>query len=218
MIDDPTEADDVAAAYDLWAATYDLDRNITRDLDARVVRQAQLAIADRDVLELGCGTGKNTIWLAKDAKSVTALDFSFAMIARAREHVRSAHVRFVEHDVRIAWPVSDSSVDVVVSNLVLEHVENLVPIYAEVARVLKRPGQFFLCELHPERQHHGGRAEFVHPATGIAVSVPAYVHTVAEIVNSGLAVGLTVRHIGEHTEPGVPVDASPRLLSVLFEK
>jgi ubiquinone/menaquinone biosynthesis C-methylase UbiE len=212
------EKDNVAAAYDLWAATYDLDRNITRDLDAHVVRHAQLAIADRAVLEVGCGTGKNTLWLAQQAKSVIALDFSSAMIAHARARVREAHVRFVEHDVRLEWPVPDASVDVVVSNLVLEHVENLAPVYHEAARVLERPGQFFLCELHPERQRLGGRAEFVDRATGAAVRVSAYLHTVAEFVNTGIAAGFAVQHVGEHTESGAAAGAPPRLFSVLFGK
>jgi hypothetical protein len=55
---------DVAGAYDQWARQYDNDHNTTRDLDARVLRDAPLRLDDRAVIELGCGTGKNTAWLA----------------------------------------------------------------------------------------------------------------------------------------------------------
>jgi malonyl-CoA O-methyltransferase len=215
-------ASPVAAAYDRWAASYDDDRNATRDLDARVVREAPLELAGRDVVELGCGTGKNTVWLAEGARSLVALDFSDGMLARARERLdgtaHAAALRFVRHDVRERWPVADAGADVVVGNLVLEHVETLAPVYSEAARVLRPGGQLLLCELHPERQRRGGQAHFTEPATGATVHVPAHRHTVGEYVNEGIAAGLVLRQLGEWIEDGAPDDAPPRLLSVLFER
>lgn len=208
---------DVAGAYDRWAASYDADDNATRDLDAEVVRRAPLVLAGRDVLELGCGTGKNTAWLAERARSVVGLDFSAGMLAMARQRVDGAHVRFVRHDVREPWPVPAGAVHVVVGNLVLEHVRELAPVYAEAARVLRPGGQLLLCELHPERQRRGGQAHFTDPATGMTVHVAAHLHTVAEYVNAGIAAGLVLRHLGEWLEAGAPADAPPRLLSLLFE-
>ena len=215
-----TDSHDVARAYDRWAASYDGDRNATRDLDAEVVRRAPIGVDGRDVLELGCGTGKNTAWLAERARSVVALDFSPGMLARARERVGGAghRVRFVQHDVREPWPVPDESADAVVGNLVLEHVEELAPVYREAARVLRAGGRLLLCELHPERQRRGGQAHFTDPDTGDTVHVPAHRHTVSEYVNGGIAAGLTLRHLGEWLEPTAPPDAPPRLLSVLFER
>src|SRR5215208_515535 len=46
-----TDPADVARAYDRWAASYDADRNATRDLDAEVLRRAPLGVDGRDVLE-----------------------------------------------------------------------------------------------------------------------------------------------------------------------
>jgi malonyl-CoA O-methyltransferase len=208
----------VSGAYDRWAAHYDDAPNATRDLDALVLRRSALPLAGRDVLELGCGTGKNTAWLAEHARSVTALDFSAGMLDAARARVRQPSVRFVRHDVRAPWPVAAGAVDVVVGNLVLEHVRDLAPVYAEAARVLRPGGQLLLCELHPERQRRGGQAHFTEPATGDTVHVPAYRHTVGEYVNEGIAAGLVLRQLGEWIEDGAPDDAPPRLLSVLFER
>ncbi len=214
----PGALPEVARAYDRWAVSYDAERNATRDLDAAVMRRAPLAIAGRDVLELGCGTGKNTAWLAERARAVVALDFSAGMLARARDRVAAAHVWFIRHDVREPWPVPDAAVDVVVGNLILEHVEDLAPVYREAGRVLRPGGQLFLCELHPYRQWLGGQARFTDAATGETVRVTAHVHTVEEYVNSGLASGLALRHLGEWLETGAPPDAPPRLLSILFEQ
>jgi malonyl-CoA O-methyltransferase len=215
-----TVAHEVAGAYDRWAASYDADRNATRDLDAEVLRASPLlvAVAGREVLELGCGTGKNTAWLAERAASVTALDFSEGMLARARTRVAAPHVRFVRHDVREPWPLPDARVDVVVGNLVLEHVEALGPVFAEAARVLRPGGRLFLCELHPYRQWRGGQARFTDAATGESVRVAAHVHAVSDYVNGGLAAGFALRALGEWLEAGAPEDAPPRLLSVLFER
>ena len=212
----------VAEAYDRWSASYDADRNATRDLDAAVLRRIPLDLDGRDVVELGCGTGKNTVWLAERARTVVGLDFSDGMLTRARERLaaqeHAASVRFVRHDVRDPWPATLASVDVVVGNLVLEHVEALAPVYAEAARVLRPGGQLLLCELHPERQRRGGQAHFTDAASGDTVHVPAHRHTVSEYVNDGLAAGLTLRHLGEWLEDGAPDDAPPRLLSVLFTR
>ena len=209
---------DVALAYDRWSRRYDDDHNATRDLDARVVRQSPLHLGGARVLELGCGTGKNSEWLAAQARELVALDFSPGMLDVARRRVRAAHVRFVERDSTHAWPVEGGTMDVVVGNLVLEHVRELGPIYAEAARVLRPGGELFLCELHPYRQLRGGQAHFEDDATNEIVPVTAFRHSVSEYVNGGLAAGFRLRALGEHVEESAPSEAAPRLLSVLFER
>ncbi len=207
----------VASAYDRWSHSYDGDRNLTRDLDALVLQRAALPLAGAAVLELGCGTGKNTRWLASHAASVHALDFSEGMLARARAALPDENVQFSAQDIRAAWPAPDASIDVVVVNLVLEHVEDLTPIFASAARVLRAGGTFYLCELHPYRQLRGGQAHFT-DAAGDTVHVPAFVHSVSEYVNGGLRAGFTLMHLGEWVEDGAAPDALPRLLSVRFAK
>ena len=112
------DSSDIAASYDAWAATYDVDANPTRDLDAAVLRAAALTVAGCDVLEIGCGTGKNTAWLAERAKTVTALDVSTRMLEQARTRLQRPDVLFIEHDIRAEWPIGGSSIDLVVGNLV----------------------------------------------------------------------------------------------------
>jgi ubiquinone/menaquinone biosynthesis C-methylase UbiE len=209
---------DVAQAYDRWSRRYDDDHNATRDLDARVVRQSPLHVAGARVLELGCGTGKNSEWLVAQSRTLVALDFSPGMLDVARRRVRSERARFVEHDITRRWPVEPSSVDLVVGNLVLEHVRDLGPIYVEAARVLRPGGELFFCELHPYRQLRGGQAHFEDEDTNEIVPVTAFRHSVSEYVNGGLAAGFTLRALGEHVEEGASADAAPRLLSVLFER
>jgi malonyl-CoA O-methyltransferase len=105
-----------------------------------------------------------------------------------------------------------------VGNLVLEHVAALAPVFAESARVLRRGGELFLCELHPFRQWRGGQAHFADAATGETVHVAAHVHSMSEYVNGGLEAGLTLRHVGEWLENEAAEGAPPRLLSIRFTR
>lgn len=207
---------DIAAAYDRWAVRYDEDRNKTRDMAASVLRQADLALAGRAVVEIGCGTGFNTEWLAEGSSSVTALDFSEGMLRRARARVGSPRVRLVRHDIRDPWPIATNSADVIVAMLVFEHVEHLLPAFAEAFRCLRPGGDFFLCELHPARQLHGSRAEFVNPATGQLEQVTAFVHSVSAYVEAGFASGFSMQRMDEWRDTSSQHAELPRLFSALF--
>lgn len=216
---DPTEsrpADagaEIARAYDRWSRTYDTDSNTTRDLDAEVLRRSSLAIDGRDVLELGCGTGKNTGWIAERARRVIGMDFSPGMLEVARARVPLDRVTLVQHDVRERWPVDDASVDLVIGNLILEHLSSVAPIFAEAARVLRPSGLMYSCELHPYRQLRGGQAHFTDEWSGEVVFAPAFQHTIAEYVNAAVAAGLKIQRLDEWTETTAP-PAIPRLLSL----
>lgn len=212
-----SDTDDVAAAYDRWAEDYDSDVNATRDLDATVLRQQDLGLTGADVIEVGCGSGKNTVFLAAHARSVLALDFSEGMLRKARERVADGHVRFVRHDVRQPWPAPDASCDVVVANLVLEHVERLAPFFAESARVLRPGGRLFTCELHPFRQLRGGQAQFVRRDTGEVQRVAAYQHDVSHYINAGLAAGLQLVRVDDWRDRHAPHEP-PRLFSTWWRR
>ena len=213
-----SDQSEIAAAYNDWAETYDIVQNQTRDLAAKVLRQVNLNLDSRKVVEVGCGTGCNTTWLAERAAEIVGIDFSEAMLARAKARVNNPRVRFIQHDVRAAWPLADASADVVIAMLILEHVEHLETVFAEAARVLNSDGQFLLCELHPMRQLAGGQAQFSNARTGEHQSVAAFLHDVSDYVNVGLDSGFELQHMGEWRDPGAPPNCDPRVLSLLFRR
>jgi ubiquinone/menaquinone biosynthesis C-methylase UbiE len=215
----PSEKSEIAAAYNDWAETYDSDPNRTRDLATKVLKQVNLSFARRKVVEVGCGTGRNTAWLARpDAGSadIVALDFSEEMLARARARVNDPRVRFLQHDACTSWPLADCSADVVIAMLILEHVERLETFFADAARVLIAGGEFFICELHPMRQLAGGQAQFSNTKTGERQRVTAFLHETAEYVNTGLSLGFELQHLGEWRDADAAANSPPRLLSLLF--
>ena len=105
----------VRHGYDRWAAVYESDANPLPALEAPVVRTAIGDVRGQSVLDLGCGTGRHTAWLAEAGASVTAVDFSEGMLAEARRKPGMESVRFLAHDLHDPLPISDDSFDLVVS-------------------------------------------------------------------------------------------------------
>lgn len=201
-------------AYTDWSATYDSDRNLTRDLDERVTRDVLASFRCKSILELGCGTGKNTSLLASIGAHVHALDFSAGMIEKARARVTATNVGFELADLTKRWPREDQSCDLIVCNLVLEHINDLNFIFAEAHRVLIERGHFFICELHPFRQYRGTVARF--QRADDTTQIAAFTHHITDFTNAARANGLTLSEMNEwwHEEDeGKP----PRLISFLFE-
>ena len=205
----------VRDAYDAWAATYDSDRNLTRDLDAAVTRATLAALPRTAILELGCGTGKNTAFFAGLGVPVLALDFSPGMLARARARVSGPRVTFARADLTRPWPCASSAVDLVAGNLVLEHIADLDGICAEAARCLTPGGHLFVAELHPFRQYAGAQARF--QGAGGAVAVPAFVHHLTDFLDAAARAGLILEQAREWWDND-DRSAPPRLVSFLWRR
>jgi RimJ/RimL family protein N-acetyltransferase/ubiquinone/menaquinone biosynthesis C-methylase UbiE len=208
---------EVAASYNRWAVTYDTDPNRTRELAAAALRQSDLKIVGRDVIEIGCGTGRNTKWLAEQARSVIAMDFSEGMLRQAKARALSPRVKFIQRDIRDGWPLEDASTDLVIAMLVLEHIEQVEPVFAHAARVLRSGGECFVCELHPMRQMQGRQAVFNNSETGERESIQAFLHDVSDYVKAGLEAGFELTRMGEWRDEDDPRTALPRVLSLKFK-
>lgn len=205
----------VRDSYTAWSATYDSVRNPTRDLDQIATSATIGQIRCAHILEFGCGTGKNTALLAQLGDHVQALDFSEGMLAQARAKISAPNVTFRVADLTQPWPCADRSVDLVVGNLVLEHIADLGHIFAEASRCLNAGGQLFVCELHPARQYQGLQANFAHDDQQVVI--PAFIHHISEYLGAAAAEGLALQQLREwwHTDDR---NLPPLLVSFLFRK
>ena len=205
----------VQKAYNEWSESYDTDKNLTRDLDQQVTRDVLANLHFNSILEIGCGTGKNTAFLAQIGESVHALDFSQGMIEKAKEKVHAQNVRFSVADITKKWPGNDGEFDLVVCNLVLEHIADLAFIFSEAGRVLQNKGSFFVNELHPFKQYEGSKARFYSGSE--IIEVEAFVHHISEFTNAATANGLTLMKLNEYWHDD-DQNKPPRLISFLFTK
>jgi len=201
-------------AYNQWSETYDNDENLTRDLDQDVTRN-QLGDSRFDsVLEIGCGTGKNTSFLVQIGRVVQAVDFSPGMIRKARTKVQAENVSFSLMDIREPWYYDDESFDLIVCNLVLEHIRDLSPIFSEAARTLHRNGRLFINELHPFRQYDGRKARFYRNEE--KMEVEAFIHHISDFLKAASDNGLGLEQLNEYWH-AADQGKLPRILSLAFE-
>ena len=199
--------------YYAWAYQYDSNINPTRDLDKAITKKSLSNLNFSNVLELGCGSGKNTEWLITRANKLVGLDFSASMLNLARNKITSKKVTFINADLNEKWPVSNNSFDLITINLTLEHIEILDHIFNSMFMKLTKGGKCFVCELHPKKQLAGSKARFEENGTEILLDV--FQHSELDYVQSAEKAGLNLltKKYWYDNENDLP-----RLISFLFEK
>ena len=147
--EDEDEVERARRYYDAFAETYERRRDGRSRyhdlLDDLEVELAAPFARDRELLEVGCGTGLLLRRFATIARRAVGVDLSPGMLAHAR--ARGLDVR---EGSATALPFGDASFDVVVSFKTLPHVPDLRRALAEMARVV-RPGGTLVVELYNPR-------------------------------------------------------------------
>ena len=108
---------------------------------------------DREVLDLGCGTGYGSFRLSSVAKGVLAVDVSEEAIAYAESHYGAPNLEFRVLDAT-RLPFDDGSFDVVTCFETIEHVDDAVILVGEAARVLRSGGAFIVSTPRVDRTTH----------------------------------------------------------------
>jgi arsenite methyltransferase len=139
------------------------------------------------VLDLGSGAGFDA-FLAAGAVGPTGrvigVDMTPEMLERARRNAEAAghrNVEFREGQIE-ALPVEDASVDVVISNCVINLVPDKAAVYREVARVLRPGGRVVVSDVVLEKPLPPIVAESVAALTGCVAGASLrdeYLQTVA---------------------------------------
>jgi SAM-dependent methyltransferase len=203
-------------AYNQWAENYDTVINKTRDLEAVALRETLGKIKFESILEVGCGTGKNTQWLVNQATEILSVDLSEEMLAKARAKSELAKVNFVQADINQDWEFAmELKFDLVGFSLVLEHIENMAPVFEKVAKKLKPDGYLYIGELHPFKQYNGTKARF-ETADGLQI-VDCFNHNISDFLNLAVANNLKLIILNEYFDENNR-NQIPRILTLLFQK
>jgi demethylmenaquinone methyltransferase/2-methoxy-6-polyprenyl-1,4-benzoquinol methylase len=138
------DPDTVRRMFDRIVPVYDvMNRVMTLGLDQRWRRMAAAAAVrpgDR-VLDACCGTGDFAIADARAGGVVTALDFSEAMLGRARE--KAPEIDWVLGDA-LAMPFPDGTFDAATVGFGVRNLADLDSGFRELRRIL-RPGGRLAC-------------------------------------------------------------------------
>jgi len=198
------------AGYDRWAEVYDQEDNPLILLEESHLGQLLGEVSGLAVLDLGCGTGRHSLRLAAQGASVTAVDFSRAMLDRARRKPGADKVTFFCHDLAEQLPFPSSSFDHVLSCLMMEHVANLEAAFVEMRRLCKPDGAAIVSVMHPAMGLRGVQPRFIDPATGGRLSPRSYSHQIADYVMAAISAGWSINHVSEHSVDAALAARSPR--------
>jgi demethylmenaquinone methyltransferase / 2-methoxy-6-polyprenyl-1,4-benzoquinol methylase len=140
-------AESVRRMFDRIAPVYDaMNRAMTAGLDRRWRRLAvEAAVRPGDrVLDACCGTGDLAIASLTRAREVVGLDFSDAMLERARR--KAPAIEWVQGDA-LALPFDDESFDAATVGFGVRNLEDLERGLAELRRVLRPGGRLAVLEI-----------------------------------------------------------------------
>jgi predicted TPR repeat methyltransferase len=205
----------IEKAYNIWASQYDSNLNLTRDLDKKCTIKTLKNLDFKNVLELGCGTGKNTEWLLNKAERIIGLDFSQEMLHKAKAKIFDKRVLFKKADLTKDWEIENNFVDLITASLTLEHIENLDHIFSQANLKLKKNGLFFISELHPFKQYSGSKAKY-ETENGIK-ELEVYIHDISEYIDTAKNNGFKLIELKEWFDESSENEI-PRLISFVFKK
>lgn len=136
-------------------------RAITR-IDADDFHYGPLLAGDRDLqllppltpgmtsLELGCGEGQNSRWLARKGLICTAVDISAEQLAYAKADAAAdgTAITFLQQPIETC-DFPENTWDLITSSHAFEFVEDPFELVKRIARWLKPGGTFVLSTVHP---------------------------------------------------------------------
>jgi cytosine/adenosine deaminase-related metal-dependent hydrolase/ubiquinone/menaquinone biosynthesis C-methylase UbiE len=168
--------------FDLWAQVYDAQSNPLLMLEERHAMPLFLSLSGRDVLDVGCGTGR---WLRKletlGPASLTGIDYSAAMLERARKKVRAA-TQLYQGDCSIL-PGKDNSRTFVLASFVISYLVDLHAFARECARIIRAGGWLLVSDMHPAAAAERGWKRSFH-IDGANIQIAAQPRSLHEIISS----------------------------------
>jgi arsenite methyltransferase len=115
------------------------------------------------VVDLGSGTGIDAFLASKqvrDSGKVIGIDFTDDMLKKATIAAKEngfTNVKFRKGDIESNIPVQDHSVDVIISNCVINLTTDKVKAFKEIYRILKKEGKgrMVISDLVTSKEVHG---------------------------------------------------------------
>ena len=109
-------------------------------MEGEVLRETLKDYHSENILEIGCGNGKNTEWFVKNYAQVTSVDFSENMFAVAKAKVKSTNVEFIQVVISNAWIFVKYKYALLSFSLILQHIVDLNHVFKEALNTVKGGG------------------------------------------------------------------------------
>ncbi len=107
-------------------------------------------------VDLGCGRGNDVLKMAEEVGQegkAFGVDITDAMLDKARRTAHKMNItnaEFIKTNLEVL-PFEDDSVDLLISNCTINHVENKDAVWKEIYRVLKFGGRFVVSDIYSSK-------------------------------------------------------------------
>lgn len=103
-------------------------------------------IKGKKLLDVGCGAGIHIKKYLKKGAKCWGIDLSKSMIEMAKKNCPTVDFKLGS---MTKLPYKNSSFDVVTASLSIDYIEDLIPVFKEISRVLKKGGIFYYSNESP---------------------------------------------------------------------
>lgn len=112
--------------------------------------QRNAVIANKNVLDVGCGAGILTESLAQHNAKIIGIDASSAVITEAQEHAaaKKLDITYKHLTVEELLPTHSGQFDIITCMELIEHVPDPSKLIADCSQLLKPGGKFFLSTIN----------------------------------------------------------------------
>ncbi len=200
----PTIELDLRAGYALWSRSYDSTPNALIAVEEPLVDRLLGRLSPAATLDLGTGTGRHALRLARRGWALTALDASPEMLRIAHRRAADEHlpVECVLASLTGGLPFANERFELVICALTLCHVPDLVGALRAIERLIRPGGHLLITDFHPDAHAHGWRSWFID--ADVRYAVPNIAHTRSDYVRAIAMAGLRPLEIVD-----LPVGAVP---------
>ena len=198
---DKPEGISIRDGYDQWAEGYPAEQNPIKSASDASVKRMLPDLTGKVLVDAGCGSGYFCHYAEQaSAKEVIGIDFSPKMIAQAKKICK--YTSFVAGDIENA-DLKKSSADVILSALVLGHVEKIEPVISKFSGALAADGILIITDFHPFLSLKGQKRTFRFEKK--LYEIQHHVHMLHEYLNLLTQSGLVVEKMEEPVWQGNPV-------------
>lgn len=212
----PVQEVSTQEGYARWASSYDQEINALIVLEEAHIDSLLDQLSFTDALDVGTGTGRYALRLARKGANVTALDQSPEMLAVARQTAQQERlpIDFQLASLDQGLPFAANRFNLVVCALMLCHAPDLVHSTQELARVLQPGGFLLITDFHPDSVQYGWRTGF--QQAGVKYLLPNMPHTRSDYLEALTHNGLLILQTLDLPLGALPARQYPPPLSEEF--
>jgi len=147
----------IKSAYNKSATIYNdfVESEISHNSLAETpfVQQLMGKVKGLRILDICCGAGRYSIWMAQNGAHVTGIDFSEKLIELGRDKIKDTelNIEFVHADIEDVGFLEGEQYDGIICGMAIEYLSDIKTLFYKLSKIIKPKGWFIISSNHPIR-------------------------------------------------------------------